>query len=223
MSPLPSRRGFLCASLPMLAGLAACATTPAPPPLPAPMSGHDGRRVHLVRQSWHTGLVIERAALLAAGTLPETADFPGLPCLELGWGDRAYYMSSDPTVWLTLHAALAPTSAVLHIEPRACPAGSAARERLAMDFSPGGFTALALAISETVDRRSAPVAKPIARGRAPGARFYEARGSFHLFNTCNTWVARVLAAGGLPIDPDGVVTAGDLRRRARAATPARAM
>jgi hypothetical protein len=178
--------------------------------------------VHLLRQSWHTGLIIDRAALLAAGLPPEAADFPGVPYLEFGWGDRAYYMSPDPTLWLTLNAALAPTPAVLHIEPRAYPGVSAAREILVMDLSSSGFTGLASAISETVDRRSAPVARPIAYGRSPGARFYKARGSFHLFNTCNTWIARVLAAGGLAVNPDGVVTAVDLMRQARVATQARA-
>jgi hypothetical protein len=126
-------------------------------------------------------------------------------------------MSPDPTLWLTLNAALAPTPAVLHIAPRGDPAGSAAQDILTMHLSDDSFIGLATAISETVDRRSAPVARPIAWGRSPGARFYKALGSFHLFNTCNTWVASVLAAGGLPIDPDGIITAGDLMRQARAA------
>jgi hypothetical protein len=52
---------------------------------------------------------------------------------------------------------------------------------------------------------------------SPDARFYAARGTFHFLNNCNTWVATILAAGGIDIDPDGIVTASHLMRRARAA------
>jgi hypothetical protein len=39
----------------------------------------------------------------------------------------------------------------------------------------------------------------------------------YLFNTCNTWTARMLRAGGVNLSPSGVVTADDLVARLRAA------
>jgi len=73
------------------------------------------------------------------------------------------------------------------------------------------------AISDTFDREANATAKQLGRGLAPGAWFYGARGDFSLQNTCNTWVARVLASAGLDIDPSDVVTAATLMRRVEAA------
>jgi hypothetical protein len=38
---------------------------------------------------------------------------------------------------------------------------------------------------------------------------------FHMFSSCNVWVARGLEAGGLPIDPSAAITAGMLLRQVR--------
>ncbi len=51
----------------------------------------------------------------------------------------------------------------------------------------------------------------------PDSNFYDARGRFHLFNTCNTWTARTLRAGGVNLSPSGVITADELVVRLRAA------
>jgi len=73
--------------------------------------------------------------------------------------------------------------------------------------------AVSLQDGSTFDRGAGDAA--IMLGRGAGDRFYPARGEFHLRNTCNTWTARVLASAGADIDPEGVVTADTLMRRAR--------
>ena len=62
----------------------------------------------------------------------------------------------------------------------------------------------------------------MSRGLYPDSLFYNARGAFHLFNTCNTWTARKLKQGGVAISPSGVVTADGLMRRLRRAVSAEA-
>ena len=57
----------------------------------------------------------------------------------------------------------------------------------------------------------------ISRGLYPDSRFYNALGEFHLFNTCNTWTARMLRAGGVALSPSGIVTADGLMARLRTA------
>ncbi len=44
-------------------------------------------------------------------------------------------------------------------------------------------------------------------GLYASSRFYPARGSFHLFNTCNTWTARALAAAGFAVEASGTTRA----------------
>ncbi|TVQ52077.1 MAG: DUF2459 domain-containing protein [Rhodobacteraceae bacterium] len=170
---------------------------------------------YVVSDAWHSGLVLSRAAL---GPLApaEAADFPDAPWLEFGWGDRNFYPNPQPSVADALAAGLKPTPAVMHVAPRARPpAPDGARSVVRVTLTEAGFAALAGAIDATFERPDGRRAAPIAQGLYPDSLFYPATGRFHLFNTCNTWVARMLAAGGAPISAWGVVTAGDLMERVR--------
>jgi len=46
------------------------------------------------------------------------------------------------------------------------------------------------------------------------SRFYASRERFHLFKTCNVWVATALREAGLPVTPS--INAGALMARLRA-------
>ena len=200
----------LCAVL-----LATCETAP-----PPPSAVHDGPRTHLIQvtsNGWHTAIIVPAVAV--AGTLPEAADFPGARYLEFGWGDRVYYPAKDKTLGMTLAAALAPTPAVMHMAGRAAaPTGrSGGPEVVPVALTEAGFRHLVGAIAATFERPSGGPADSVSRGLYPGSRFYHAHGEFHLFNTCNTWTARMLRAGGVAISPSGIVTADGLMARLRAA------
>ena len=194
--------------------LATCETAPPPPAV------DDGPRTHLVQVSsngWHTAIIVPAAAVAAA--LPEAADFPDTKYLEFGWGDRVYYPAKEKTLGMTLAAALAPTPAVMHMAGRAtAPTGrSGGQEVVPVALTETGFRYLVGAIAATFERPSGGRAESVSRGLYPGSRFYHAHGEFHLFNTCNTWTARMLRAGGVAISPSGIVTADGLMARLRAA------
>ncbi len=70
-------------------------------------------------------------------------------------------------------------------------------------------------IETSFDRPEGGRGETVARGLYQDSRFYPARGRFHLFNTCNTWTARMLTAAGAGVSPSGVTTAEDLMRRLR--------
>jgi hypothetical protein len=53
------------------------------------------------------------------------------------------------------------------------------------------------------------------------SRFYAARSRYHLFNTCNTWVARALQRTGLDMTPAGTVTAGGVMQQTRPSAASR--
>lgn len=199
------------------AALAAC-SGPSPPAEDAAPASRP-HEVHVVSHGWHTGLVIGRAALADSGRLPETADFPRARLLEFGWGDRAYYMAPEKTAGMTLAAALRPTPSVMHVAAVGSPAPAEASGRaIRLRLSERSLRRLIEALSASFDRPAAgAAAAPIARGLGADSRFYPARGRFHLLNNCNAWTARMLAAAGLEVSPEGVVTAGTLMRRVRAA------
>ncbi len=173
--------------------------------------------IYVVSNGWHTGLIVARADI-AAGRVPETSDFPDALYLEFGWGDREYYPNPRPTLGMALGALFVPSPAVIHMAGLAS-APEIARPRdevIALPISGLSLANLVASIDETFDRPDGGPAKAVAPGLYPGSRFYPAHGLFHLFNTCNTWIARVLWAAGFDAAPSRVVTAEDLMRKVRA-------
>lgn len=194
--------------------LAACAALP---PLAVADDGPRVRAVSVVSNGWHTAIVVPRPALAETGLLPEADDFPEAAYLEFGWGDRVYYPAKEKTLGMALTAALTPTPAVMHIAGRAgVPVRSDETEVLPVKLTDAGFRGLVQAIADEFKRPAGGRAAPVSPGLYRDSKFYEAEGSFHLFNTCNTWSARMLRAGGLDLSPSGVVTADDLMARLRA-------
>ncbi|MDD9991577.1 MAG: DUF2459 domain-containing protein [Rhodospirillales bacterium] len=198
--------------------LATCETAP---PI-APDDG--GPRTHVIQvasNGWHTAIVVPAPGLADTGLLPEAEDFPGAAFFEFGWGDRVYYPAKEKTIGMTLSAALVPTPAVMHMAglaaaPRVSNTG---REVVAVPLTEAGFLNLIETLAAEFERPAGRRAESVSRGLYPGSRFYNARGEFHLFNTCNTWTARMLRAAGVAISPSGVVTADGLMARLRTALP----
>jgi uncharacterized protein (TIGR02117 family) len=196
--------------------LSACA---AAVPLAPADSGPRAHAVSVVSNGWHTAIVIERGDLISMGLLPEAEDFPNAAFLEFGWGDRVYYPAREKTFGMTLDAALTVTPAVMHMAGLARPPERtyADAEVVPVALSQSGFRRLASTIADYFERPEGRRAAPVSRGLYPNSNFYNARGAFHLFNTCNTWTARMLRAGGVDLSPSGVVSADELMARLRAA------
>lgn len=210
------RHIFILCSLACIGWLAACTTVPSLPP------ADDGPRthvVHVVSNGWHTALVIPRLELVSTGLLPEANDFPNASFLEFGWGDREYYPAKDATLGLALAAAVVPTAAVMHMAALARGPGLIYPESdlVRVALTEKGFRYLVGAIAGEFKRPKGARSKPLSRGLYPDSNFYEAHGKFHIFNTCNTWTARMLRASGVELSPTGIITADDLMERLRAA------
>lgn len=173
------------------------------------------RSVQVVGDDWHTAIVIERAAVVATALLPEAQDFPEADYLEFGWGDREYYPARDKTLAMTLDAAFVATPAVMHLAglPQAPEPAADGREVVPAALTESGFRRLVQSLANYFVRPEGGGAAPVAPGLYEDSRFYEAHGAFHLLNTCNTWTARILRAGGIDISPSGIVTADDLMSR----------
>ncbi|MBL8662229.1 MAG: DUF2459 domain-containing protein [Candidatus Odyssella sp.] len=179
--------------------------------------------IYVTSNGWHTGIAIARADL-PPGLVPEAADFPSATHFEFGWGNRDYYTTPRKTLGLTLGAAL-PGAAVVHLAAYGGPPrGHAGHEVVALRVSGEGMRRLAAYLHAGFARGGAPRVRTVAPGLLPASAFYPGSGTFHLFNTCNTWVAAGLAAAGLPVRAAGVQLAEELmsqlRRLARAEAPA---
>ncbi|HEX9756972.1 MAG TPA: DUF2459 domain-containing protein [Nitrospiria bacterium] len=164
----------------------------------------------LNHNDWHTGIVIQIKEI-PTGVFPEKAQFSDFQYLEVGWGDRDYYPMSDPGFWVTLKAGLWPTQSVLHVVGFN---GSIENffpesEIIEIHLSNKGFENLIGYIDNTFLRKEMGNPVDLGQGLYKNSRFYMAKEKFHLFKTCNVWVAQALRSAGCPITPFYAISAGN--------------
>ena len=206
---------LLCLVVPLLLVLAAlacgCAAQSNPGALPAADAQAATQRIYVVRHGWHSGIVV-RAADVPLQAWPARREFAGADYLELGWGDRAYYQAPDPSVWLGLRALLWPTAGVLHIVAFDGPVERhfMSAEIVALQITPQGLARLVAAVSASheLDATGQPVR--LGPGLYGKSRFYASRDNFHLFSTCNVWLAALLREAGVRVSPTLSQTSGAL-------------
>ncbi len=163
---------------------------------PAPPAGQDCAVIAVSDNGWHAGLYMPADAFAADS--PVRAAHPEARWFAIGWGDaRAYPGPLGP-----LNGAAAifwPTPSVLHLaaldrDPRR------AYRQDHVDLALSARQRARLAGVIEAELALGPDGNPerLADGLDPrGSAFYAARSSYHLFNTCNVWLARRLEEAGL--------------------------
>jgi uncharacterized protein (TIGR02117 family) len=192
----------------MVVFISGCAAREVPPRIP-PDEEH--RKVfQVVKHGWHVGIVVGQDELTSRMAMLGE-DFSSAEHFEIGWGDERFYQAAEPSAGLALRAALWPTASVLHVvgfsgDPaRFFPAG----EIVDICVSQADYLRMLDFIMESFQRRPNGDVIFLGPGLYGTSRFYRAKGSFYLFNTCNTWAARAVAATGTPVFTR-VITAGGL-------------
>ena len=205
----------------ILIWMAACAS--APPVVEKADSGpEEGEIVIFVTgHGWHTGIVVPADAIQLR--------FPALrsrlgdtPYMEFGWGDRAFYQAGEITAGLAVKAVLWPTESVMHVA--AVPADVQAyfprSEIHPLCLPPSRYAALLDFIAGSFRRDAKGALQPLAKGLYGRSHFFEATGSYTLFNTCNTWTAKGLKSAGFDIVTAFKATASSVMAYLRRMDPA---
>ena len=180
--------------------LFACASPPNNLFPPGP--NEPSRTIYLVSHGWHAGIVVKRTDI-PAGIWPQHNEFPEAEYLELGWGDKDYYMTPKPNLGITLKAGLLPTASVLHVVGFRGPVtGYFPRsEVIRIDLSEAGFQRLCRYLENSYARDETGLSQPLGPSLYGDGQFYLSRETYHAFNTCNAWTARALREAGCPITP----------------------
>jgi uncharacterized protein (TIGR02117 family) len=183
---------------------------------PAPGESEPQKTIYLVSHGWHAGIVLRRTDI-PDSAWPVSGDFPDAQYLEVGWGDMDYYQTPDPHMGLIIKAALLPTASVLHIVAFNGPVSAyfPYSEIIRIELSSAGFEHLSRTIAASFALDEAGNARALGPGLYGNSRFYLSRETYHLFNTCNVWTARVLRAAGLPISPTRSISVEGLMSQAR--------
>jgi len=175
-----------------------------------------GNTIYLVNHGWHAGIVLLRADI-SESIWPATVGFSDAQYLEIGWGDKDYYQTLDPHLGLTLKAALLPTASVLHIVGFNQPVQTyfPYSEIIKVELSSAGFEYLTHAIAASFAMDEASNTISLGPGLYGSSRFYLSRETYHLFNSCNVWTARVLQVAGLAITPAYAIRVENLMSQVR--------
>jgi len=208
------RRAFLEAGLAggALQVLPGCGSTPASKHREAV---EDGATIHVIAAGWHTEIALHIDAI-GDPLRAVTPDFPGARYLAFGWGERNYYMAPAPTVGDAM-SALFPGPAVLLVTPlyRSPRDLSPGAQVFELGLSTAGFDRLTAHLWMAFERPRDGTPRRLAGGPAPGSVFYAATGTYSSSYTCNTWTAEGLRVAGAPVNPAGVVFAGQLTDQLR--------
>lgn len=167
--------------------------------------------VYVVSHGWHTGIVIAGRNLSSELAFLDSY-FDSANWYEFGWGDRKYYQAEEATAGLTLRAGLWPTAAVLHVTalPETPDTYFSRSRTIRLQMTETAHNQMSGAIAQYFMRNEQNKVIMTGEGLYGESLFFNAKGRFHVFNTCNTWVAKMLRKADMPIRVFATVTADSL-------------
>jgi uncharacterized protein (TIGR02117 family) len=170
--------------------------------------------VYVIAAGWHTDIGLPVLRITAPlGSI--RSDFPDAQWLEFGWGQREVYMNPEPSLGELLRSALpGPSVMMVRSLPRPPPEALGAPARVVtLLASTEGLARLCDYVWDFLAKD--PAGRPYRVGPGPcgDCVFYASDGTYDLNHTCNTWTAEVLRAGGFPVNPEGVITAGEVMQQ----------
>lgn len=183
------------------------------PNVAAPVAG-DCVELTLFTNGFHTDIAAPASLFPEAHPLRQL--YPEAQSFLIGWGEERFYYSDGSDLWLGVQALIPPSPSVLHVtyNAPAVAAYLAPSAETPVAISSEGAAAFVAFIDRALvlDENGAVIRT--SDGKIVGrSSFVRTRGSFHLFNVCNHWMARALRAAGLNINAraawlgDGLVQA----------------
>lgn len=162
---------------------------------------------YFIKQRWHTAIVFNTADIDST-IFPLVSKFRKFGMIDIGWGDEEFYQYPDFDWELAFKALFYPTPSTLRVE------GISISKELYFDLSEivvklsltkKQFEEILRFIDRTFwrDEKSEKILSSRAGGQII---FYAANGKYHLFNTCNTWLAKCIYNAGISIKTDIILT-----------------
>jgi len=170
--------------------------------------------VYVIQSRWHTGIVFYTRDVNEE-YWPEIKGLRNRKHVEVGWGDEKFYQAYNNLILLGIRAMLWPTPSVLQVH--------GFNREVSQSY---GDNARILEIPLTAEAHDALVQfvgssylrDEHSRSRTSTAfgetnLFYLATRDYHLFQTCNTWVAMGFRQAGKDVRSFGVLNANQLFRQ----------
>jgi len=167
--------------------------------------------VYVVKYRWHTAIVFNRleAQQIMTGL---KHDFKDHQFIEIGWGDKDFYMAPEPTFWHGFKAIFWPTQSVLHVH------GFNNNpewyyndvDLIRIQLPKNRYEELLVEIKKSFALDSMLNYIMLGPGLLQNSAFYLSNEKYYLFKTCNYWLAKKLKKAGLRVCPFFAITSKSL-------------
>jgi len=164
--------------------------------------------IYLIKQRWHTAIVFHTDDIDTT-ILPEVKYFPGAELIDIGWGDEAFYQYPGFDWNLAYQALFYSTPSTLRMEGifiSMLEYFNISEIVVELKINNGQLTILLNYIADTIWRDERNEHIVLSKQYLNSVYFLKANGEYHLFNTCNTWLARGLKQSGLDFKVDIILT-----------------
>lgn len=167
--------------------------------------------ISVVSHAWHTDIAV-RMSDIPRANWPDWDRFPEAEFIEIGWGDRDYFMAPQETLALAWQAAFRSRGSALRV---IWVDGPLDQYFVQSDVVEIPISSADLGQLVAYFRNSyalTPAGEPIdlGPGPLPASRYYLATGRYQVFSSSNQWTARALRSAGLPFVPEYSLTVGSI-------------
>lgn len=167
---------------------------------------------YAVSNGWHVGVVVpagrinallpdikkrfEKTTANSAGVMQEASYY------EIGWGDRGFYEAKEITTLMAVKALFNSPGSVMHVVAVHNPLRAFGRSQLTkFCLNEAQLTNLETFIVNSFTKNEAGNIISRRPGLYGDSQFFEAAGTYHFLNSCNTWAAKALRSAGFDIKP----------------------
>lgn len=166
------------------------------------------KTIYLIKQRWHTAVVFQTDDIDSL-IFPEIKYFKKAELIDIGWGDEAFYQHPDFDYEIAYLALFHATPSTLRVEGIYIPKQQyfdISEIVVELKINDEQLRILLKYISDTMWKDENGNYEILSTQYLNRVYFFKANGSYHLFNTCNTWLARGLKQSGFDIKTDIVLT-----------------
>jgi uncharacterized protein (TIGR02117 family) len=168
----------------------------------------DFHRIYFIKQDWHTAIVFKTNEL-DSDIFREYESFSDFVLIDIGWGDEEFYQYPGFDYGLAFKALFYATPSTLRVEGI-----NLSKEEyfnlseivIELVVTDEQFKKICNYINKTFFVDDAGNVHIFSRRGSGKIIYYKANGSYHLFNTCNTWLAKGLKEAGIDTEDNILLT-----------------
>jgi uncharacterized protein (TIGR02117 family) len=165
-------------------------------------------KIYFIKQNWHTAIVFN-AQELDAQLFREYNSFSEFGLIDIGWGDEEFYQYPGFDPGLAFKALFYATPSTLRVEGinlTKVDYFDLSEIVIELEVSDEQFRKICSFINKTFYINESGETTILSQKAGGKIIFYQSIGSYHLFNTCNTWLARGLRESGINIEDNILLT-----------------